>query len=216
MYIPFHRFSAEQPCDRGAARSSCAKAWQADVMRALHRLLAGFGFLFGFLIVAVSTLIEWISIPTRTDFSYAGEATASIAVSYEAIYLAIAIPLAGALLGWLLALIATYFGWTISRQTSLQSTRGAEIKLDDAGDDPHPLHPSAAVAHSGIVENSRNRHTEHPERTPAYGVLMIVVALAAAITVSFVGPVWLRIVVYVLAVAAIAVGFVFTLRDYST
>lgn len=45
---------------------------------------------------------------------------------------------------------------------------------------------------------------------------MIVVALAAAITVSFVGPVWLRIMVYVLAAAAIAVGFVFTLRDYST
>ncbi|OYD70972.1 hypothetical protein [Rhodococcus sp. OK302] len=61
-----------------------------------------------------------------------------------------------------------------------------------------------------------DRHGEHPQRTPAYGVVMIIVALAAAITVSYVGPVWLRITVYIVAVVTIAVGFVFTLRDYST
>lgn len=42
----------------------------------------------------------------------------------------------------------------------------------------------------------------------------VIVALAVAI-VSFVGPVRLPIVVYSLAVTTIAVGFVFTLRDYS-
>lgn len=72
------------------------------------------------------------------------------------------------------------------------------------------------MAHSEIVENLQHRHGEHPERTPAYGVVMIIVALGAATTVSFVGPAWLRIVVYVSAVVVIAVGFVLTLRDYST
>ncbi|MGG7099714.1 hypothetical protein [Rhodococcus sp. 24CO] len=65
------------------------------------------------------------------------------------------------------------------------------------------------------MENSQPRHAKHPERTPAYGVVMIIVALTAAITISVIGPAWLRIAVYVLAGAAIAVGFVFTLRDYS-
>jgi uncharacterized protein (DUF983 family) len=77
------------------------------------------------------------------------------------------------------------------------------------------LHLPTTVAHSEVVENSQHRHAAHPERTPAYGVVMIIVALAAAIAVSFAGPTWLRIAVYVLAGAAIAVGFVFTLRDYS-
>ena len=55
----------------------------------------------------------------------------------------------------------------------------------------------------------------HPQRTPFYGVLMIVAALAAAIAVSYYGPTWLRITVYILAVPVVAVGFVMTLRDYS-
>ncbi|MCJ0903367.1 hypothetical protein [Rhodococcus sp. ARC_M6] len=67
-----------------------------------------------------------------------------------------------------------------------------------------------------MMGTSGNRHGEHPQRTPAYGVVMIIVALAAAITVSYVGPVWLRFTVYIAAVVTIAVGFVFTLRDYST
>lgn len=67
-----------------------------------------------------------------------------------------------------------------------------------------------------MADPGHNRHhRDDPQRTPLYGVLMIIVALAAAIAVSFYGPVWLRIVVYILAVAVIAVGFVFTLRDYS-
>lgn len=65
------------------------------------------------------------------------------------------------------------------------------------------------------MANAGHDNPQHPQRTPLYGVLMIIAALAAAIVVSFYGPVWIRIVVYILAVAVIAVGFVFTLRDYS-
>ncbi|WP_127955142.1 hypothetical protein [Rhodococcus xishaensis] len=53
------------------------------------------------------------------------------------------------------------------------------------------------------------------QRTPFYGVLMIIAALAAAIVVSYYGPAWLRVTVYIVAVPVVAVGFVFTLRDYS-
>ncbi|WP_305092610.1 hypothetical protein [Prescottella sp. R16] len=56
---------------------------------------------------------------------------------------------------------------------------------------------------------------EHPQRTPFYGVLMIVAALAASAAVSYVGPVWLRVTVYILTVAVVAVGFVMTFRDFS-
>ncbi|MFD3811417.1 hypothetical protein [Rhodococcus sp. NPDC058639] len=65
------------------------------------------------------------------------------------------------------------------------------------------------------MADTGHHRREDPQRTPLYGVLMIIAALAAAIAVSFYGPVWLRIVVYILAVVVIAVGFVFTLRDYS-
>lgn len=65
-------------------------------------------------------------------------------------------------------------------------------------------------AHTGDVAESG-----HPERTPFYGVLMIIAALAAAIAVSYYGPTWFRIAVYIVAVPVVAVGFVFTLRDYS-
>lgn len=91
-------------------------------MRSLPILLAGFGFLFGILVIVVSVLIEWASLPTRTDFAFVDDSTVaidstpSIGVSYEAIYTAIATPFGGALLGWLLALIMTRLGWRLSRQ----------------------------------------------------------------------------------------------------
>lgn len=56
---------------------------------------------------------------------------------------------------------------------------------------------------------------EHPQRTPFYGVLMIVVALAASTAASYSGPAWLRVTVYILSVAVVAVGFVMTFRDFS-
>ena len=97
-------------------------------MRALPILLASFGFLFGFLIIAVSVLIEWASLPTRTDFAFvddgtvAIDSTPSIGASYEAIYTAVATPFAGAVLGWLLALIMTRLGWRFSRQIAPPAT----------------------------------------------------------------------------------------------
>ncbi|GAB2637812.1 hypothetical protein GCM10027068_16860 [Prescottella soli] len=68
---------------------------------------------------------------------------------------------------------------------------------------------------------TRGAHTEdvaeseHPQRTPFYGVLMIIAALAAAIAVTYYGPTWFRVAVYIVAVPVVAVGFVMTLRDYS-
>ncbi|MDV6272800.1 hypothetical protein R3Q06_04720 [Rhodococcus erythropolis] len=86
-------------------------------MRALHVLLAGFGFLVGFLIVAVSVLIEWAILAYRTDFALVGDSAVSVGISNEAIYTAVATPFAGALLGWLVALVVSRFGWGLSRQT---------------------------------------------------------------------------------------------------
>ncbi|CAN5351364.1 hypothetical protein [Rhodococcus qingshengii] len=84
-------------------------------MRALHVLLAGFGFLLGFLIIVVSGLIEWASFAPQTDFAFVGDSAVSVGVSNEAIYTAVAAPLVGALLGWVSAVIATRFGWSLTR-----------------------------------------------------------------------------------------------------
>ncbi|WP_137724048.1 hypothetical protein [Prescottella subtropica] len=59
------------------------------------------------------------------------------------------------------------------------------------------------------------RAGEHPQRTPLYGVLMIIVALAASTAVTYSGPSWLRVTVYITTVAVVAVGFVMTFRDFS-
>ncbi len=55
---------------------------------------------------------------------------------------------------------------------------------------------------------------EHRERTPLYGVLMIIDAMvSAAIVYSLSVPAWLRLVVYVLDVPVAICGFLFTFRD---
>jgi len=55
---------------------------------------------------------------------------------------------------------------------------------------------------------------EHRERTPLYGVLMIIGAMvSAAIVYSLSVPAWLRLVVYVLDVPVAICGFFFTFRD---
>jgi hypothetical protein len=56
---------------------------------------------------------------------------------------------------------------------------------------------------------------DHPQRTPFYGVVLIVVALAAAMIVNRTAPAWAQIPVYVLAVLAAMAGFVMTFRDLS-
>ncbi|RDI33649.1 hypothetical protein DEU38_1024 [Rhodococcus sp. AG1013] len=81
---------------------------------------------------------------------------------------------------------------------------------DDSDEFGKRLPPPSPGAHTEDVAES-----EHPQRTPFYGVLMIIAALAAAIAVSYYGPTWFRITVYILAVPVVAVGFVMTLRDYS-
>ncbi|MCA2208788.1 MULTISPECIES: hypothetical protein [Nocardia] len=56
---------------------------------------------------------------------------------------------------------------------------------------------------------------DREQRTPFYGVVLILAALGATMAVTFYGPTWLRVVVYLFMVVAIMVGGVMTFRDYS-
>ena len=56
---------------------------------------------------------------------------------------------------------------------------------------------------------------DHPQRTPFYGVVLIVVALAAAMIANRTASAWVQVPVYVLAVLAAMTGFVMTFRDLS-
>jgi len=56
---------------------------------------------------------------------------------------------------------------------------------------------------------------DREQRTPFYGVVMIFVALGASMAVSYYGPTWFRVMVYILTVIVIMVGGVMTFRDYS-
>ncbi|KAF0846026.1 hypothetical protein [Nocardia caishijiensis] len=56
---------------------------------------------------------------------------------------------------------------------------------------------------------------DREQRTPFYGVVLILAALGATMAVTFAGPTWLRVVVYLFMVVAILVGGVMTFRDYS-
>lgn len=57
---------------------------------------------------------------------------------------------------------------------------------------------------------------EHPERTPLYGGLLIVVAMVASavVTVNAV-PLVVRLPVYLVSLPAALFGTLLTLRDYS-
>ncbi|WP_327148475.1 hypothetical protein [Nocardia sp. NBC_01329] len=56
---------------------------------------------------------------------------------------------------------------------------------------------------------------DREQRTPFYGVVLILAALGASLAVSYYGPMWLRVTVYILTVLAILVGGVMTFRDYT-
>ncbi|AOW91663.1 hypothetical protein BFN03_00445 [Rhodococcus sp. WMMA185] len=56
---------------------------------------------------------------------------------------------------------------------------------------------------------------DHPQRTPFYGVVLIVTAMAVAMIVYRTAPVWLQVPVYVAAFLTALVGFVMTFRDLS-
>lgn len=56
---------------------------------------------------------------------------------------------------------------------------------------------------------------DHPQRTPFYGVVLIMAALAVAMNVHRITSVPLQVPVYVLAALTAMVGFVMTFRDLS-
>ncbi|WP_280401397.1 hypothetical protein [Nocardia carnea] len=56
---------------------------------------------------------------------------------------------------------------------------------------------------------------DREQRTPFYGVVLILAALGAAMAVSYYGPTWFRVTVYILAIMVFLVGGVMTFRDYS-
>lgn len=56
---------------------------------------------------------------------------------------------------------------------------------------------------------------EHPQRTPFYGVCLLIAAFLAVWLASSIHITWLSVAIYVLAAIAAGVGFVMTFRDYS-
>jgi UDP-N-acetylmuramyl pentapeptide phosphotransferase/UDP-N-acetylglucosamine-1-phosphate transferase len=56
--------------------------------------------------------------------------------------------------------------------------------------------------------------SQHPQRTPVYGGVLIVTAMIVA-TVVVMAPTWVRIPVWVLCLVAALVGIVMTFRDWS-
>ncbi|SEM09748.1 hypothetical protein SAMN05444583_12255 [Rhodococcus maanshanensis] len=70
------------------------------------------------------------------------------------------------------------------------------------------LPPVAPSADTGLM-------VDREQRTPFYGVVMILAALGASMVVSYYGPAWFRVTVYILAVLVVLVGGVMTFRDYS-
>jgi Flp pilus assembly protein TadB len=56
---------------------------------------------------------------------------------------------------------------------------------------------------------------DHPQRTPFYGVCLLIGALLACWLASSLHTLWLSIGIYVLAGVAAVCGFVMTFRDYS-
>ncbi|MCX0269655.1 hypothetical protein NLM24_02795 [Nocardia zapadnayensis] len=55
---------------------------------------------------------------------------------------------------------------------------------------------------------------DREQRTPFYGIVLILAALGASLAVSYYGPVWFRVTVYILTVLLVLVGGVMTFRDY--
>lgn len=89
-------------------------------MRALRVLLVGFGFLLGLLIAAVALLIDWAAAPYEANCADVGVADtygtlAAIAIVQPSLYFPIVLPLFGALVGWVAALIAARRGWHLAR-----------------------------------------------------------------------------------------------------
>ncbi|MEV0333199.1 hypothetical protein [Nocardia sp. NPDC050717] len=56
---------------------------------------------------------------------------------------------------------------------------------------------------------------DREQRTPFYGVVLILAALGASMAVSYYGPTWIRVTVYILTAMIVVVGGVMTFRDYS-
>ncbi|WP_084473788.1 hypothetical protein [Nocardia vermiculata] len=56
---------------------------------------------------------------------------------------------------------------------------------------------------------------DHPQRTPFYGVAMLLAVLFIGLWVHNLPNVALQVIVYIALFAVAAVGFVMTFRDYS-
>ncbi|GAA5066717.1 hypothetical protein [Nocardia callitridis] len=56
---------------------------------------------------------------------------------------------------------------------------------------------------------------DREQRTPFYGIVLILAALGASMAVTYYGPVWFRVTVYTLTVLLVLIGGVMTFRDYS-
>ena len=55
---------------------------------------------------------------------------------------------------------------------------------------------------------------DHPQRTPFYGVCLLMLAFGACGLASVTHPIWASALIYAGAAAVAMVGFVMTFRDY--
>ncbi|WP_169813246.1 hypothetical protein [Nocardia jejuensis] len=55
----------------------------------------------------------------------------------------------------------------------------------------------------------------HPQRTPFYGVLLLITFMIAGLWARDLPWLWLRVVVFAGLVVMAVIGFVMTFRDYS-
>ncbi|WP_137724178.1 hypothetical protein [Prescottella subtropica] len=92
-------------------------------MRALRILLSCFGFVTGLLVNACLLLESvWMDEPTRTTFSSIDDSTygstVSCALDPWSAAILLAVPVVGAVLGWLVGALAGRTGWALTRTKS--------------------------------------------------------------------------------------------------
>lgn len=69
----------------------------------------------------------------------------------------------------------------------------------------------AAASSGNAVAVARG---EHPQRTPFYGVCLLIAAFGMCVLASMAQPVWVSALIWIGAAAVAMVGFVMSFRDY--
>ena len=70
------------------------------------------------------------------------------------------------------------------------------------------------IEYRALVVGDNRSMADREQRTPFYWIVLILAALGASLAVSYYGPTWFRVTVYILTVLLVLVGGVMTFRDY--